>query len=135
MSDLLSAASLLLAVVSVLYGLWYPEISSALLTVVPPHAADRARPRRIVRDAAWGRALPVVTGSLCVGFVFLPKVVGIWSESLRDFSRNGIGYFDSYDPIRTAFCLVVLFSLSLGLHSMVRFIRLLRLLHRLSAKS
>lgn len=44
MSDLLSAASLLLAVVGVIYGLWYGEISIALETKLPSRnlAEDRA---------------------------------------------------------------------------------------------
>jgi len=41
MNDLLSAASLFLAVIGLLYSTWYDEITRALLLEAPEHKEDR----------------------------------------------------------------------------------------------
>jgi hypothetical protein len=131
--DLLSAASLLLAVVAVLYGLWYPEIMAALEVVVPQHIEDRVGPRRRVSRALVDRAVPLLLGSVLLAAVFLPDVVTIVLISVRNFQIEGCSALRRYDAVRTSFCLVVTLALSLAAQFVWLVVRLLKLLKRFSA--
>jgi hypothetical protein len=119
MSDLLSAASLLLAIVGVLNGLWYAEISAAISLDLPPHKEDREGPLRKIRSVLWGKALPLAAASLSVSSVFLPPSVMIVIQSLKGYRKNGISFLRNYDAIATSLVLVELFAAVLAVHSIV----------------
>jgi hypothetical protein len=54
--DVLAAASLLLAILAVLYSLWYSDISAALRVEIPTHLEDAGLQRRQVGEALKTRA-------------------------------------------------------------------------------
>ena len=134
MSDLLSAASLLLAVVGVLYSLWYSAIADALATKVPEHAANRVKPRHEGGAVLCSKAAPLAFASTAVGLVFLPPAFLLAANPAETFERMGCSYISNYDPISTAFCLVVMFSLVLAGHSFTQTVRLILLLLKLWAQ-
>lgn len=113
MSDLLAAASLLLTVVAVLYGLWYSEIARVLDIRPNPHPEDNRAYVRDVRNIVRGRARPLVLAAATVVVVFAPDALRTISRSL---SRIGDGHY-RYDAVSTAFVLVVLLSSGLCAHS------------------
>lgn len=119
MSDLLSAASLLLAIVGVLNGIWYAEISAALELDLPHHTEDRQRHLRKIRSVLWGKAVPLALASLSVSLVFLPPSVMIAIESLNGYSKQGISFLNNYDAIATSLVLVEVFAAVLAVHSIV----------------
>lgn len=105
MSDAISAASLLMAVVAILYGAWYQEINHATRLSVPIH--DRHEPLAVVEAALFGRCLPLAAMGLLVVLVFLPDVLEIVWHAFGVARYRGLGAYETYDSARVAFCLVV----------------------------
>jgi hypothetical protein len=132
MSDKLSAASLLLAIVAVLYGMWYPQLTEALRTKVPEFSADRAKPRKEVAEVRKGRAFPLMVAAVGVGVVFLPDAVAIALQSLRIAASEGLGAVRDYDSVTTAFVLVEVVSLYFAIHFVGMWTEFGRLLKRLA---
>jgi hypothetical protein len=112
--DLLSAASLLLTVVSILYGLWYPEIIKAIETEVPSHPQNRVKPHKEVSAVLWYKAIPLAIIAAPFGLIFLPDAVAVVCRAIRILISSGEG---GYDAVETAFCVVVLFSLAIGVYT------------------
>lgn len=131
MTDLLAAASLLTAAVTVLYGLWYPEIARALEMPVPARAADAGPRRHQVRVVLRARVVPLAVLSVCVALVFVPDALGIVSEAVSLVSHEPLAALH-YDSRKTAVCLIVVFSLGLALHIVLLAWRTWRLLLRLT---
>jgi hypothetical protein len=134
MSDLLSAASLLLAVLGVLYGLWYPEIIDALGIKVPEYAEDRKRPYREVSSVLYSRALPLTIASLGVSLIFLPDAIKIVKDTVLEFQVQGITHLKNYSAVRAAFCFVVAMSITIAVHLTILSVKLSHLCKRLSTK-
>lgn len=134
MSDLLSAASLLLAVLGVLYGLWYPEITAALEIKVPDFAEDRKRPYRQVSSVLYSRALPLTIAALGVSLIFLPEAIKITRDTFLQYQAQGVAYIKNYNAVYTAFCFVVAMSIAIAVHLTIFSAKLSRLRKRLSAK-
>lgn len=134
MSDLLSAASLLLAVLGVLYGLWYPEINDSLEIRVPEFTEDRRRPHRKVCNVLYSKALPLTIAALSVSLIFLPDAIKITKDTILEIQAQGIGYIKNYNAVYTAFCFVVVMSIAIAIHLTIFSTKLCRLLIRLSTK-
>jgi hypothetical protein len=132
MSDKLSAASLLLAIVAVLYGMWYPQLTQALDTKVPPHEPDRRKPQREVRELCNQRAIPLTSAAIGVALVFLPDAVAIVAESAGVLRSEGL-QLRTYDSVATAFVLVELVSIYFAFHFTGVLIKFRSLLKQLSA--
>ena len=132
MSDKLSAASLLIAIVAVMYGMWYPLLTDTLTIEVPEFAPDRPKPRKAVAEVRNGRALPLMIAAAGVGAVFLPDAVVIVIQSLRLAASEGPGVVRDYDSVATAFVLVEVVSLYFAIHFAGMWARFGRLLARLS---
>ena len=132
MSDRLSAASLLLAIVAVLYGMWYPQLVEALATRVPEFAADRRRPLKVVIEVRTQRALPLTLAALGVAAVFLPDTAAIVIRSLKIAADDGWRAVRDYDSVAMAFVLVEVLALYFAQHFIMMWIDFGRLLKRLS---
>ena len=133
MSDLLSAASLLLAVLGVLYGLWYPEIIEALDVKVPDYPEDRKRPYRQVASVLYGRAIPLAVAALGVSLIFLPDALKIIGVSIQNFRLRGMAAVYDYHAVYTAFCFVVAMSIAIAVHLTIFSMKLGHLCKRLSS--
>jgi hypothetical protein len=132
MSDLLSAASLLLAIVTVLYGMWYPEIMKSLETEVPDHPAARRKPRGEVAAMRRNRALPLMTATILLAAVFLPDALKIVLQSTGSIVSNGISAFAKYSAVATAFVLVEILALYFAAYFAAVWVSFGRLLKMLS---
>jgi hypothetical protein len=115
MADLLSAASLLLTVLGVVYGAWYAEIIAAIGMPIPPHAPNRGPVRNAVR-AALAKALPLALASVILTAIFLPDAVMIVSLGIHALRTLGCGAFDEYDAVEAAFAFVVLLTGCLAIY-------------------
>lgn len=116
MSDLLSAASLFLAVLGLLYSAWYAEITEALNLKAPDHVEDRKPVIRRVTDAYHTRALPLAVGATCVSIILLPDLVRSLSSSWRQYRDYGVGAIASYDAVQTLFCAICAMTFGFALH-------------------
>lgn len=114
MSDAISAASLLMAVVAILYGAWYQEIMQAVKVAVPKH--DKQINFMLVNNVLVSRCLPLTVMAVIVFLVFLPDTIDIVQHSLSVLGEMGVKSYSKYDSVRTAFCLVVFVSFAIAVH-------------------
>ncbi|KKA46005.1 hypothetical protein [Salinivibrio sp. KP-1] len=119
MNELLTAASVLLAITGVLYALWHDDIVSATSMVMPPHKENRGEFKKTLKSVLWSRAIPLLLATLCIMLVYLPPSVGIIASSLRGYCSLGFDNFKNYDPIATSFVLVEVFTSVLAVQSVV----------------
>jgi hypothetical protein len=131
MSDLLSAASLILAVVGILYGLWYPEIQKVLEKEVPKHIEDRGIIYGEIRSIFWSRSLPLTILAILVFLIFLPDTIKVISVSLSQLGSAGFSkYIAGYNAVSTAFCVVELLIVSISIYTLVMSIKLIIMRYR-----
>jgi hypothetical protein len=117
MSDLLSSASLLLTIITVLYGLWSPEIKRSLDQPTPAFKAQCMKPLADIRLAIRWRALPLVLAALSVAAVFAKDALSLCARSWQSYRARGAGLtLERYDAVGTAFVLIVILSIALTAH-------------------
>ena len=127
MGDLLAAASLLATVVTILYSLWYPELTKTLDIKPARFHDDNVLLHREVTRKLFGKAIPLCLLAIAVALVFLPDAWKICSETLGGYRADGFDQLKRYDAIRTAIVLVVVISFLLAAYVLVICCRLLRL--------
>lgn len=127
MSDSISAASLLMAIVAVLYGAWYQEIINAARLTIPKH--DKGPLLQTVNDTLLNRCLPLTIMTGVIFLVFLPDAIEIIRHSIATYAKHASIPYELYDSVRTAFCIIVLVSLAITAHLCRLTIRLINL-HR-----
>lgn len=105
MGDLLSSASLLVAIVAVLYGFWYPDITRGINIAVPEYKESCDVPLADVNFIITRRALPLVLASLGLTLIFLKDTIRILYVSTVNFP----GFIQralNFDAVSTAFVFV-----------------------------
>lgn len=115
--DLLSAASLLLAVVAVLFGVWFPEVSQCLEIKddKPLYWESGRGSRGRVHHAKVTRAWPLAAASVLVAAIFLPESILIILRSARNIYHHGVfAPWRHYDPVETSLVVVVVFAIALA---------------------
>jgi hypothetical protein len=132
MSDLLSAASLLLGALAILFGLWYPEITKAMDIVEPAHRADYTRPHRQIKAVLYSRAIPLTMACSLLTLVFAPDATRIIFLSMDKYLIEGIGALRSYSAVSTSFVLVVSLALTLDLYLIYFTIKLVQKVRKLA---
>lgn len=125
MNELLTAASVLLAVIGIWSAIWYPDIQKALSEKKEMQFEDRKAPAKRLRIAFRGQALPLAVASVLVSVVFLPPTLGIVSDFVQSLVTNPKLALGRYDPIATSIVLVEIFVVFFAVHSVKDAIRLL----------
>lgn len=105
MSDEIAVASLLMAILAILYGAWYSEILRAVNLDVPKH--DKEINLGIAKETLYGKCLPLLGLSILTTAVFTPSLISIVSNSILIAKNNGFDAYKSYNAVKTAFCLVI----------------------------
>lgn len=113
LTDLLSAASLLMTVVAILYSLWYPELTKIIEVKASQHKADNFLLCKQTKDILFGKAIPLALMSALVVAVFAPDAIIISMQSIVIY-KSSLIY--TYDAVRTAYCFVFIFSFILAVH-------------------
>jgi hypothetical protein len=99
--DLLSAAGLLVALVGLLYSVWYDEMNRALAVPVARHRLDREPDIATVRRALFARATPLVVAAVALVVVLADPAITVVAHA---FSGG------PYDAVKACFILVWLFA-------------------------
>ncbi|WP_434775077.1 hypothetical protein [Pseudomonas oryzihabitans] len=115
MSDLLSAASLLMAISAILFSLWYGEISQTLEITPKPHKQDNAAALESTKKTFKYRALPILITSTGITAIFLPDAIKIALNTIHTHADPSIEF--EYSAIHTAYCFVTILSLFLSLYT------------------
>ena len=99
--DLLSAASLLATVLSLLYSTWYSEINDARKSKIPLQPDDRDPVIHIVRTARRSRAIPLLSAAALLTAALAPTTLEVlqdtWHVWLSTPSHS------HYDPVQACF--------------------------------
>jgi hypothetical protein len=96
--DVISTASLLLAVVTALMGFWYADVSKAIREAEPNLPNEKRTLRIKIAPVFWGKALPLALGSAVVAVVFLRRAGGIVAEAISLLDTGA-----SYSDMKAAF--------------------------------
>lgn len=124
MSDLISASSLLMAVVAVLFSLWYGELNRLIQAKVAKYADDNKALKAEISNALISKSLPLAIISVLVPLTFAPIVWSFLVESWQLFNSHGLPTLETYDAIKTAFCLVFWVTVGLAIYSVALLVKL-----------
>ncbi|MGX8008860.1 hypothetical protein ACVDG8_007460 [Mesorhizobium sp. ORM8.1] len=119
LSDAISAASLVLAVLAALYTLWLPEVSAALGITSEADPDNRGPQRSRVKIAMFTKALPLAVATVLEAFILLPRGIAIICEA---WTRRSDWYFDD---VKAFFVLTFMLLLLLAFVAFTQFIRLI----------
>ncbi|GAA1756843.1 hypothetical protein [Luedemannella helvata] len=131
-ADLLSATSLLVGAVGLLYGAWQAELTAALRSRVAPKRLDRAPERARVRRTIRGRAVPLVAATGALVLIFLPSAVQVVTRAATLSAEHPVAALRRYDPVPAAFLAVYLVAVVLAATALATLTRLRRLAQRLA---
>lgn len=127
MSDLLSAASLLMAVIAILYSLWYPELTEQLNISPKPHKEDNVAACHSVKNALIKKATPLSALALLIAIIFLPDAMKILCDAISTYQSYGIKAASRYNAVKMAYLLVSVASIALALYITTLSINLFKL--------
>jgi hypothetical protein len=103
--DLLAAASLLLTLISFLYGLLYSELVQAADITLAGRQPDDVGPDRTRIRSARLRAVFLAVLAAAMGAVFAPPTIHICSHFLGRLSK-GVAAFDHYNALALTLVIV-----------------------------
>ncbi|QSR19730.1 hypothetical protein [Novosphingobium sp. KA1] len=86
LSDVLSGASLVMAVLAAVFALWQPEINKALDAVVKPDKLNRAPEKKLVSQMKWGRLLPLLAVTILAAILLAPRSLSIIAHTAMCWS-------------------------------------------------
>ncbi|MDB5575344.1 MAG: hypothetical protein JWR80_520 [Bradyrhizobium sp.] len=115
MNDLanpLSAASLLLTVLALLYGAWSASIQAAIDDTLPTASMARDAAKKAIRRLRNRRALPLALGGWLILIAFVPRDLDIQATSAACMGDPEC----HYDDVATVFLLTQLFMLGMAIH-------------------
>jgi len=75
-ADVLSGASLVMAVLAALFAIWQPDITKALQATVKPDPANRGPERALVSSALW-RVVPLMIVTAAAIALLAPRSLSI----------------------------------------------------------
>lgn len=115
MADLLSAASVFLATLGLLYSAWYEQIRSAASTRTERFEEDRGPSIKLVKSALYGRAIPLAASSTVLVLILCPPFWSVCQDAWQALFGNAVtGY--QYDPLRALFLAVFFLTTGLTIH-------------------
>lgn len=119
MTGTLSASSLLLAALALVYSQWYPEITDTLRrneNAKDKHYMDRKLEFDEVRQVLLYRSLPLLISTLLLVLVLLPEAIEITLSSARMYRESGLKALLDYSTVSTAYVLSVLLAAAFCVH-------------------
>jgi len=129
--DLISAGSVLLAVLGILFGLWYSDIAEALEVKPSKHPEDDVEKAHQVRGVLVSKALPLSVAASFVTLLLLPDSLAITAQALRVIRGNAQG---PYDAVAASLVALTLASFAFAAYGLRLTWRLLRLRRTLSSE-
>lgn len=106
MKDILSAASLFLAFLGLIYSVWYPEISNTLKVEKTYFPEDNIENILKVKEILYHRAFPMTICSLLLSLILFPEMIQI----------NFIEILKNYNSVKVLFCAIEILSIVFTIH-------------------
>jgi hypothetical protein len=116
MSDALTAASLLLAALALIYSAWSTSIDAAISQPLSPNAKAKAREQAEIRKILTGRARPLSITAWLIALVFAPRSYELLATAAICAGPQTCNYND----VGAIFLLTQLVVLALALHLTAR---------------
>jgi hypothetical protein len=113
MSDILSATSLILTIITVLYGLWYEEINNAINIKSASHKDDNKQAIEQVEKTLIYKAIPLFIACLMLTCIMIVEVIPIIYDSVVFTVKYKFSCFRYYDSVKMIYFIVFLFSLAI----------------------
>ncbi len=117
MSDILSSASLLLAILTAIFSLFYPDIN-AILNIEPKTGAlKKDNGPAYVKGKATrnSKVLPLFIGGPILTLVFIPQFFYQIKNAYLVFNTDGLKMSD-YDTANASYIVVALFAIALTIN-------------------
>jgi len=109
MNDVLSSASLILAVIALLFTTWKDEIQEARDLKIGLHYDDSEKNHKKVKEALWRRSFPLALSATIMILIFIPEIVRIITQSTGIInSESFVGSLNNYDAQLATFIFVFL---------------------------
>jgi hypothetical protein len=124
--DLLSAASLLVTLIALLYSTWYGEMTQALEIRIARFRLDREPDVATARRVLLTRAVPLALAAIALVAVLAPPAATV----VRDAITQSAG--DEYDGVKACFVLVWIIAVGLAAATLQRGLSLLTHYRRLN---
>ena len=121
MADPLAAASLLLAIIAVLFGAWYSEIANAATFEFARQLLNRKVQRPPIFGTLFAKALPLAVGAWLCMVVFAPRGASIISNVA---TCRCAGDWGKYEDVQAAFVLSELFVTLIAIAATVQLVRI-----------
>ncbi|MCW0482411.1 hypothetical protein [Gaoshiqia sediminis] len=116
MNDLLSASSILLAILTALYGFFYPSINEVLLIKPSTHPVDDKRNYAKAKETRNTRLIPLMIGTIVISLVFLPEFLNQMVICYDLLIEHGFQKL-SYDTLIATFMVVCFFIFLLTINT------------------
>lgn len=126
--DVISAASLVLAVLAALYTLWLPNVSAGLEVKPEPDKSNRKPQYEQVEAVLRTKALPLCIATLATVSILSPRCLTILCETLQNAAEG------SFSDVKALFILTFSLTLLLAIVSIAQVIRLYGKLKELDYK-
>jgi hypothetical protein len=118
LSDVISAASLVLAVLAAFYTLWLPAVTAALNVKPATDMDDRGPQRMQIMNALYTKAAPLAFATIASTAILAPRGIAIIAEIWRHHAQW------SFDDVKAMFVLTLALMLLLTIVSVTQVIRL-----------
>lgn len=116
-ADILSSASLILAVIALLFTIWQPDIQKAKDFDEESHYPDIKKNHEKLKQVLWGQAIPLAVGASLMMIIFLPESVNLIISSINIIVAMGfVNSLSTYNVILAAFLIVEIGFLFLMIH-------------------
>ena len=116
-SDVVQAASLVVAALAIVYSLWYPELQHALKIKLEDKKEDRKPQREEILGVILRRAVPLLIAAAAVTAIFFKPALDV-AEHALDRVRDD-GWDDAwadYDAVRASLVALVVAGAALMVH-------------------
>lgn len=124
MGDLLASSSLLLALIAILYGLWYSEIELVLRLKIPRQKEDRRPNLKRIRSVLFNKTVPLTCISIILSLIFLPDSIRIVIFSFRSIAIDGVAAIKYYNAVAASFIFITSIFIFLSLHMFYKVLKL-----------
>jgi hypothetical protein len=118
MSDLLSACSILLGILTALYGMFYSSINEILELTPKTHPIDDTSNFKRALIVRKTKIFPLLIASILLTLIFIPEAYKIIYQGIAFMANNGI-VLTSYDTIKTTYLSVTVFMIIFTLNIIV----------------
>lgn len=124
MSDLLSASSLLLAILTTLFGTYYSSIIEVLNLEPSNFKEDDKNNYVLAKSVLKTKLIPLLIAGVSITLIFIPQSVEIIKTSVKCFAS--LEYKNlSYDTISTSYVAVTIFMFILTVNILVLFFKVI----------